>query len=200
MSGASSRSATDEMAGLLSMFPTGRSSKAKALELLAAGIERDIAARDNVVLGLYAEALVALALAGELEAHRWEVWDCVGPDGGRIQVKTSTGMGIGKAADAPASTPSWRGFKPGARWLVETNEFEAMVEWHADVWVLARVEGLDPFDDDAWSFFVLSRDTVRAIAAQSASAARLRDLGHHAVLLPALAAEYARVRSSTAPT
>ena len=179
------------------MAPTGRSSKARALELLAASIERDIAARDNLVLGLYAEALVALTLGGEVAAHRWEVWDCVAPDGGRIQVKTSTGMGIGKAADAPASNPNWRGFKPGARWLVETNEFEATVEWHADVWVLARVEGLDPFEDDAWSFFVLSRDTVRALGAQSTSAARLQGFGHEAVPLSALAAEYARVRSAS---
>ncbi len=87
------RAAHELRPGWKAMASTDRSSNEAVLELLAAGIERDIAARDNVVLGLYAEALVALTLRGGLAAHRWEVWDCVGPDEGRIQVKTSTGMG-----------------------------------------------------------------------------------------------------------
>lgn len=162
--------------------------------MLAASLERDIAARDNVVVGLYSEALVALAVGGELAGNRWESWDVEAADGGRIQVKTSTAMAIGKPDAGEPSVPRWSGFKPGYRWIVETNEFESDALWHADVWVLARVDGLDPFDDDAWSFFVLTREDAQRLNARSTSAATLTARGHRPVSLLELRPEYERVR------
>ena len=170
------------------------STKTAALGLLAESLERDIAARDNTVLGLYSEALVALALGGVLATHRWESWDVEAFDGGRVQVKTSTAMAIGKPETAAPSVARWRGFKPGYRWSVETNEFEPDATWHADVWVLARIDGLDPFDDEAWSFLVLSRADVQGLGAQSTSAAGLQERGHLPASLSALRLEYERVR------
>lgn len=174
-----------------------RPSKGDVLEMLAAGLERDIAARDNVVIGLYSEALVALAVGGELATHRWESWDVVAADGGRIQVKTSTAMSIGRPESEGPSRASWRGFKPGYRWIVETNEFEPEARWHADAWVLARVDGLDPFDHDAWSFIVVAAEAIQALGTQSTSLASLTARGYAAVPLDALRPEYERVRRSS---
>jgi len=82
-------------------------------------------------------------------------------------------MTLGKRAEAPPSIARWSGLKPGARWILETDEW-GPVDWYADVWVLARVEGPDPFDDESWSFFVLGREAVRSLGAQSTSATALR--------------------------
>ena len=170
--------------------------KARALALLARSLEHDIAARDNVVVGLYAEAVVALALNGALASHRWEIWDCIAEDGGTVQVKTSTGMSLGKPETSIPSAARWTGLKPGARWLLQTDDW-GPVDWYADVWVLARVDGLDPFDDASWSFFVLGRDEVRSVGAQSTSASALRRKGHRQVGLSELRTEYLKVRSAS---
>lgn len=172
-------------------------SKGDILDVLVAGLERDIAARDNVVVGLYSEALVALAVGGELAPHRWESWDVVAADGGRIQVRTSTAMSIGRPESAGPNQASWRGFKPSYRWIVETNEFELEARWHADVWVLARVDGLNPFDHGAWSFIVVAAEAIQGLGTQSTSLASLTARGYAAVPLDTLRSDYERVRRSS---
>jgi hypothetical protein len=176
-------------------MPVPETLKDRVMAMLIDGLARDIAARDNTVVGLLAEAMVALALDGELATHRWEAWDVTTRDGGKVQVKTSTGMSIGKPLDASPSVARWSGFKGGTRWDAATNKFDDTKRWWADVWVLARVDGFDAFDESAWSFFVLTRAEIQELKAQSTSAATLRTRGHQCVPLPELSGAYLDARS-----
>jgi hypothetical protein len=113
----------------------------------------------NTARGVLAEYLVAKALGISTKGIRegWLAWDLTTDDGVKIEVKSAAFLQSwhqSKLSEILFLVPPKRGWNP------DTNQMEAVLKYHADLYVFALLAHtdkttVDPCDLRQWKFYVL---------------------------------------------
>jgi hypothetical protein len=125
--------------------------------------------RTNNVRGYLAEFLVARAIGAEASRVEWAPWDVTGPDGTRVEVKSS---GYLQAwGQKKLSIPRFR-VAAAYAWDDLTEAWSGSQAFNADAYVFClhtavKHEGYDPLDVSQWQFYVADRRAVEEQAGAS---------------------------------
>ena len=156
----------------------------------------------NTTRGFLAEYLVAQA-AGSQATHRveWDVFDVLGGDGTRIEVKSSGYLQ--SWSPGTLSTPRW-GFKAIDTTRIWDEELSEYVDVdpaeRVDVWVFAlqeckELQQFDPVAIDQWRFWAVSNRRLLAVDSRTIGVAGIEALAGQPGTFDQLSALVAKARA-----
>ena len=157
--------------------------------------------RTNNVRGYLGEFLVAQAVGSTTARVEWDSWDVTGPDGTKIEVKTS-GF-LQSWAQAKLSTPQYR-VPATSGWDASTSSWSGEQGFNSDVYVFCLHTAkshaeYDPLSVQQWSFYVAGRRAIEAQAGASMGLATLARIAGDPVTYSLLRETITRVAKEERP-